>query len=345
MGVLYIFCLFMQFVRSKSVVFFNNKWGVGKTTLAYNTAVKFANAGYKTVLLDLDAQCNLSNLAMGKAFEENLFSWNNQNIYGVLKGIIQWGQDIDLSIPFQNLQENLYLLPWSLKISGYQDLLITAYNQASAGQEIWYFQTSAISRYLQEKGMEEEIDIFVIDVSPSLDLFNRIILLSTDYFITPLMPDAFSVQWVANLWDTLEKWKHDWKVWWKARAKWIASEKVLSGEWLFIWYIVNSYNQYAKQPIQSHRNWIAEIPNLVKEYLSEKHCKNWLVEQSWKQALMHIKDFWELPADAQFSHKAIFDLVPGKDFSSVQWTLENYVLAQEQFDDLSKNILKILETY
>ncbi len=59
--------------------------------------------------------------------------------------------------------------------------------------------TSAIDRFLREKGMNEEIDIFVIDTSPNLGMLNRIILLGTDYFVVPLTPDAFSVQGVENL--------------------------------------------------------------------------------------------------------------------------------------------------
>ena len=39
-----------------------------------------------------------------------------------------------------------------------------AYGQAS-GQPIGYFQTSAIDRYLREKGLSEQIDIFIIDTS------------------------------------------------------------------------------------------------------------------------------------------------------------------------------------
>lgn len=72
------------------------------------------------------------------------------------------------------------------------------------------------------------MDIFIIDVSPSLDLLNRIILLSADYFVTPLMPDAFSVQGIENLGLTLEAWKENWRNTGKALARGISSERVLS---------------------------------------------------------------------------------------------------------------------
>lgn len=335
----------MKFIRSKSLVFFNNKWWVWKTTIAYNVAVKFAEKWYKTVLVDLDPQCNLSRLALWENFDLNLFNKNDNNIYSVLKWLIKWGWDIDLNVTFQEIKENLSILSWNLNLSDYQNLLITAYNQATWWQEIWYFQTSAIQRFLKEKWLKEEIDIFIIDVSPSLDLLNRIILLWSDYFITPLNPDAFSLLWIENLWKTLENWKNNWKNTAKALAWNIQNSKVLNWEWLFIGYIINSYNQYNKQEIKSHKDWIEKIPFSVKKYLSEKHCKNWLVEKSWKKSLANVKDFWTLPTEWQKKWKAIFELIPWEDFKGVKWTLENLELSKEQFENLFLEIENILKKY
>lgn len=335
----------MKFIRTKKLVFFNNKWWVGKTTIAYNTAVKFAEKWYKTVIMDLDPQCNISRLALGENFDKNLFSDNN--IFWVLKWVIQWWWDVDLSIPFQSIKDNLFIVPWSLNLSLFEDVLASAFADAGSWQPLWYFNTSAIDRFLNKKWLDEEVDVFIIDASPSLWLLNRAILLWSDYFITPLMPDVFSLQWIENLGNTFEKWKKSRKVSAQALAKEndIPNGRVLSGEGLFIGYVINSYNQYSKQPIKSHTEWMEKIPWAIKKYISEKHCKNGLVEKSRLKSLINLKDFWQLPADAQSTCKAIFELIPGTDFENVKWTFENWELAQQQFEELYKNVEEILQKY
>ena len=142
-----------------------------------------------------------------------------------------------------------------------------------------------------------------------------------------------------------KKWKRNWKVWAKALSWDIPSGKVLNWEWLFIGYVMNSYNQYRWTAIKSHREWMDKIPSSIKKYMSENHCKNWLVEKSWKNPLVEIKDFWQLPTDGQTKSKAIFELIPWEDFQSVKGTKENLELSKVQFEELIKNIITILEKY
>ncbi len=338
----------MKFARSKKLLFINNKGGVGKTTLAYNTAVSFAKEGYKTVLIDLDPQCNLSRLALGdNNYTDTLFSSTYKDVSDVLKGIVQGGADIDFSVPFVSSPSvsNLSLLKGSVNLSQYENLLIAAYGQAAAGQQLGYFQTSAIDRFLREKGLNEEVDIFIIDTSPSLGLLNQIIFLGSDYFVVPMMPDAFSVQGIENLGSMYEKWKQNWKVTGKALSGGTENKFVLSGDGLFIGYVVNSYNVYGKQPIRDHRRWIEEIPQKVKQFLSEKHGRNGLVEKSWSTPLAVIQDYGRIPAKCQEIGVAIFDLDPNLVDEIQVGTKENIEKSKEEFGHLSKEILQILTAY
>jgi chromosome partitioning protein len=44
----------------KVISFINQKGGVGKTTMAYNTAHALAKKGHKVLAIDLDPQSNLT---------------------------------------------------------------------------------------------------------------------------------------------------------------------------------------------------------------------------------------------------------------------------------------------
>lgn len=48
----------------KIISFFNNKGGVSKTTTTFNLGWKFAQLGYKTLIVDTDPQCNLTGLCL-----------------------------------------------------------------------------------------------------------------------------------------------------------------------------------------------------------------------------------------------------------------------------------------
>lgn len=336
----------MIFTRTKKLLFCNNKGGVGKTTIAFNCAAAFAEKGYKTVLIDLDPQCNSTILALGRNFyEENLFA--NQNIYSVVRGVFEGGSDIDLTCNFLPTphSRNLYVLPGSLELSTTEDVLGAAFTQAAGGNRIGYFQTSAFYRFLVEKGMQDQIDIFVLDTSPSLGLLNRAIVLGSDYFVVPMMPDSFSVQGIENLGEAFYKWKRDWKNTAIAVQGSTPAKNVLPGDPTFIGYVVNAYNVYGKQPIKTHRNWMSEIPAKVRDHLSHKHSRNGLVEKSWKQPLAIVQDYGQLAPLGQEKNKAIFQIEPSEVKDNQQGTKENLEKSKAEFGKLADNIISVLSAY
>ncbi len=340
----------MIYPRSKKLVFCNNKGGVGKTTLAFNAAVAFAKLGYKTVLVDLDPQTNLSKLVLGESFyEQDLFGEDKPNISTALKGIVDGISDVDYNVEFvpSPTQENLSILPGSLYLSVFEDTLINAFGEAARGITRGYTLTSAIDRFLNYKGEKEKIDLFIIDTSPTLGLLNRIILLGSDYFVVPVFPDRFSVQGIENLGEVFKKWKDEWVNTARALAKTkpVESRYVLQGEGLFIGYIINSYNVYGKKPIKEHTDWMSVVPDRVKKFLSENHSRNGLVERSWKKPIQIIQDYGQLASISQKRMRGIFDVEP-KDLKTFkQGTRENLEKAKNEFESLGHNILEILSKY
>ena len=113
------------------------------------------------------------------------------------------------------------------------------------------------------------------------------VFLGADYFVVPLRTDAFSVQGIENLGEILTSWKRNREITAKALAveNKIDFGSVLPADPLFLGYVVNSFNEYGAQPIATHRNWISEIPQKVQINLSNKLCKNGLVELSWRESL------------------------------------------------------------
>ena len=105
------------------LTFFNNKGGVGKTSLIYHLAWMYASLRKRVVIADLDPQANLTAAFLD---EDNIEAiWNQQEsgstIYQCLKPLIGVG---DITEPIlQNIATDLYLLPGDVSLSGYEDAL------------------------------------------------------------------------------------------------------------------------------------------------------------------------------------------------------------------------------
>ncbi|MFH1546252.1 MAG: AAA family ATPase [Patescibacteria group bacterium] len=337
----------MKFSRMKKLVFCNNKGGVGKTTLSYHIACFFAKKGYKTLMVDLDPQCNLTLHALGIGFfEENLFSRQKQTIYDVVRGFTEGETGIDLGVEPIEIKENLSIIPGDIDLVFFEQDIPNALNDAAAGNPRGFLITSAIDRFLNKKGFEQELDIVVIDTSPSLGPLNRIALMGSDFFVVPATPDVFSVQGIENLGRVFSNWKDSWRDTAKAMAKKsdrIPSAHVLSGEGLFAGYIINSYRQYT-QPIKIHRDWMGKIKEKVDKFLSQKHCKNGLGAQTIEQ-LGNIKNYGKIASLAQEKVCAMFDLKESDLPKREKGAIDNLKMSQQEFKTITEKILEVLKNY
>jgi len=65
-----------------TVSLFNNKGGVGKTSIAWNLGVSIASFGKRVLLVDFDPQCNLSIAVVGSAKLESCLEVSEELPYG-----------------------------------------------------------------------------------------------------------------------------------------------------------------------------------------------------------------------------------------------------------------------
>lgn len=335
-------------VRPKKIVFTNNKGGVGKTTLAFYTGVELSRKGLKVALVDLDPQCNLTLQTLGHTFYDLTLFSETSTIYDVLKPKIEGSGDIDVHAQMTHVRDNLYIIPGDIRLSLYENLLLSAYNDAAAGNPRGYSDTSAIDRYLNEVGAAEGVDVFLIDTSPSLGVLNRVIFLGAEYFVVPMTPDSYSVQGINNLGTVYESWKKQWKN--TARAAIVAgnvpANQVLTGDALFIGYIINSFNVYAERALRRQDDWLKKIPQEVQVSLSEKHGRNGLVEKSWKAPLGKLQDLGQLTAISMENNLGVQEFEIGKIKElNLTGTKELHEKAVKELDKMSEKLIEILNHY
>ena len=77
----------------KTITFFNNKGGVGKTSLAYHVSWMLKELGYKVLSVDLDPQANLTGMFINEDRLEQVMD-KNQSLYSALEPLKKGTGDI-----------------------------------------------------------------------------------------------------------------------------------------------------------------------------------------------------------------------------------------------------------
>jgi chromosome partitioning protein len=157
----------------------NQKGGVGKTTTAVNVAACIAEAGYSTLLVDIDAQANAT-VGLGIAKDRS------PNVYDVLAGTAPVDTAlVETSIP------NLVLLP------AHPDL---------AGAAIELPREPGSETRLRDAiaAVGERFAFVLLDCPPSLGPLTVNALVAADRVIVPVQTEYFALEGLAGLLDTLQ---------------------------------------------------------------------------------------------------------------------------------------------
>ena len=205
------------------LTFFNNKGGVGKTSLVYHLAWMLSDMGYQVLACDLDPQANLTAAFLEEDHLETL--WNDNSDTSA-KTILQCVQPLtrvgDIQepmlahIPEPSLMPgNLALIPGDLALAGFEDTLSSEWPDALGSNPSELFRPfrilTAFSTVMQSGARQMGADVILADVGPNLGAINRSALIATDYIVVPLGADLFSLQGLRNLGPTLNRWRRDWQ--------------------------------------------------------------------------------------------------------------------------------------
>ncbi|TFY90993.1 ParA family protein [Pseudomonas nabeulensis] len=187
----------------KSVAFFTNKGGVGKTTLVCNLASylsKFENK--KVLLVDADPQTNATQYMFDDAVLDEIYEKKSAfTIYSMARPLSQ-GKGYSTSNEYRHSPTfQVDVLLGDPRLALIEDTLASDWN---AGGIRGIRTTYMFREFLQNCS---GYDYVFFDMGPSLGSINRAVLLACDFFVLPLSMDIFSVRATENISSWLKEWK------------------------------------------------------------------------------------------------------------------------------------------
>jgi chromosome partitioning protein len=169
----------------RRIAVINQKGGVGKTTTTANLGAALARLGYRTVLCDLDPQCNLTvHLDMDPATVE-------PSLYDLFHGKAELGSVL---APAGD-QPGLWLAPASVDLAGVELELVN-----TVGREM------VLREAFDSEGWQEQTraDFVLVDCPPSLGLLSLNALVACEELIVPLQTEFFALQGLSKLVEIVE---------------------------------------------------------------------------------------------------------------------------------------------
>jgi chromosome partitioning protein len=340
-----------------SVALFNNKGGVGKTTLTYHLAYMMQRLGQRVLAVDFDPQSNLTAEFLDeddlqvlwhepespawyepqkKLFNQSrYFDTNPGTVASAVQPIMDGLGDVQLYDPVEIL-DGLWLVPGDLELSSFEDRLSDAWPRGFTGTDLAAIRTTtAFHRIVDHAASVVGADIVLMDVGPNLGAINRSALLAADTVLMPLAADLFSLRGLRNLGPTLREWRSSWQD--LVLPKVPLGISAPQGTMKPLGYVIMQPTMRLDRPVKAYRRWLDRIPSVFSTAVLG-HDDFYPSDRSYEIAT--LKNYQSLMPLAHDARKPMFDL---RSADGAIGSTQKYVQrCYQDFEDLSINLLNRL---
>ena len=294
----------------KTVAFFNNKGGVGKTSLVYHLAWMYAELGLRVVAADLDPQANLTSMFVKEDRLEELWpdGIHENTIYGAVQPLLEGTGDVKAP-HVEAISGDIGLLVGDLALSASEDELNSQWPECMDRKPRAFRVMSAFWRVLEAAARERDANLVLVDVGPNLGAINRAALITAEHVVIPLAPDLYSLQGLKNLGPTLRRWRQEWSE--RQGRNPVQELSIPSGTMQPAGYVVMQHAVRLDRPVKAYDRWMTRIPTVYREAVLDEHTAQvpMSVEQD-PHRLAALKHYRSLMPLAQEARKPMFFLKP-----------------------------------
>jgi cellulose biosynthesis protein BcsQ len=292
----------------KTIAFFNNKGGVGKTSLAYHLAWMYADLNVPVLAVDLDPQANLSSMFLDEPDLEKLWpdGPHPDTIAGAIRPLLDGTGDITRA-HVEQIGVGVSLLVGDLSLAVSEDDLSGQWSACLDRKPRAFRVISAFWRAIELAADESGAALVLIDVGPNLGAINRASLIAAQHVVVPLAPDLFSLQGLKNLGPTLRRWRAEWGD--RRERNPETGLSVPAGEMRAAGYVVLQHAVRLDRPVQAYDLWMQRIPRVYREAVLAESADDAPSEVSLdSNCLSLLKHYRSLMPLAQEAHKPMFYL-------------------------------------
>jgi chromosome partitioning protein len=321
---------------STTIALFNNKGGVGRTTLAYHLAHMLARLGRKVLAADLDPQANLTSAFFDEDRLEAFWEDGGEGtVLGAVSPILRGLGDIRVP-EVHEVAEGLWVLPGDLGLSRFEDKLSEAWPHGYDGDEAALRVTTSFHRMLRGITAAVGAELVMVDVGPNLGAINRAALLAADDLLVPLAADLFSLQGLRNLGPTIRGWRQSWQR--NVLPRVPEGLDVPSGAMRPIGYVVLQHAVRLDRPVKAYERWVRRIPTeFHRSVLGESRPPPETGHDRYR--LASLRNYRSLMPLAQDARKPMFDLRPADGALGSMARLVQ--TCYREFDQLARTILEV----